>query len=88
MRREEQLLEAFYDAAMFLAWRVQNRGWQWSANYLREHVRCATGLQFSNTESPAILRALLNKHPELKPVIELGKLREPKGGDLFDRASR
>jgi hypothetical protein len=64
----------FHRAAMFLLARIRNDGWKPSSNYLREHVRCASGLKFSNTRSPYILRALLAEHPELGSIIELGPL--------------
>jgi hypothetical protein len=66
-----ELIEAFYCAALFLKLRIEQDGWQWSSNYLREHVRCANGMRFSNSQSPAILRALKKAHPDIAPFIKL-----------------
>jgi hypothetical protein len=70
------LIDAFDDAATFLLARMKHGGWKtFSANYLREHVRCKTGLKFSNSISPMILRGLLERRPELAEFIELGTLK-------------
>lgn len=74
-RYEQRLVEAFHTAAMFLKAKVESNGWQWSSNYLREHVRCSTGMKFSNSISPDILRALRQDYPELRPYIEIGTLK-------------
>lgn len=73
--RDRRLLRAFYDAALFMKSQCENNGWHPSSNYLREHVRCSTGLPFSNSESPQLLRALLREHPELRPMIEVKRLK-------------
>ena len=73
---DERLEAAFYKAAIFLLERVRNDGWQWSSNYLREHVRCASGLKFTNSRSPEMLRKLRTAYPELKPYIEINPLKE------------
>ncbi len=70
-----QLVKAFYRAALFLKHRVDEDGWIWSSNYLREHVRCATSLQFSNSLSPVILREVRRQHPELAPYIDIKPLK-------------
>lgn len=72
---DRKLMLAFYRAAMFLKHRVDTEGWVWSSNYLREHVRCATGLQFTNTRSPDILRQLRLQHPELIPYLDIKPLK-------------
>jgi hypothetical protein len=41
----------------------------WSSNYLREHVRCATSIKFTNSLSPVVLREVIRQHPELAPYI-------------------
>jgi len=69
------LIDAFYKAALFLIDRIKNHGWRWSSNYLREHVRCATGLKFTNSDSPHILRALMRDHPELRAYIDIKPLK-------------
>jgi hypothetical protein len=74
-RYNQRLIDAFYKAALFLVERIQHDGWVWSSNYLREHVRCATGLKFSNSISPEILREL-RKYPNLRPWIEIAPLKE------------
>lgn len=74
-RYKQRLTNEFYRAALFLVDRVQHDGWVWSSNYLREHVRCATGLKFSNTISPEILRELRNRYPKLAAWIEIGSLK-------------
>jgi hypothetical protein len=66
-------VDAFYKSALFLIDRMKNDGWRWRSNYLREHAACAYGVTFSNSESPALLDALLRAHPELKPYIIRGK---------------
>ena len=73
---EERLRVAFYEAALFLKDMVDNHGWKPSSNYLREHVRCATGLRFSNTVSPQLLRWLRRTYPELRAYLEIGTLKE------------
>jgi len=74
---DERLVIEFERAARFLIDKCENWGWKkFSSNYLREHVRCVTGLKFSNSKSPEILRALLQEHPELSEWIELGQLKE------------
>ena len=76
------LVHAFYVAALFMKAKCKYEGWQPSSNYLREHVRCATGLKFSNSRSPEILRALLREHPELEPYVGLKPLKKS-AGPLF-----
>ena len=68
---DRALVKAFYQAALFMKDRVDNHGWRPTSNYLREHVRATTGLRFSNTKSPDILRVILAEHPELRPYIEI-----------------
>jgi len=70
----ERLVRAFYDATMFLKQRVEQDGWQWSTNYLREHVRCATGLRFSNSISPTMFRTLRERYPELREFLAIKPL--------------
>ena len=72
---DPKLMRAFYRAATFLKHRVDTEGWTWSSNYLREHVRCATGLQFTNSLSPQILRELRMQHPELIPYLDIKRLK-------------
>jgi hypothetical protein len=69
-RYMDRLIVEFHRAAQFLIDRVQNDDWVWSSNYLREHVRCATGMKFTNSISPEILRELRARYPELAPWIE------------------
>lgn len=80
---DRHLLQAFYKAALFMKAKCETEGWQPSSNYLREHVRCATGLQFTNSKSPEILRALLREHPELAPYIGLKPLKRPATGRIL-----
>lgn len=69
---DSELISAFYEAAIFMKDRVDNHGWKKSiANYLREHVRSRTGLNFSNTRSPKILDEIRLQHPELRPYIDV-----------------
>lgn len=72
----DRLESKFCEAAMFLKDKVQNEGWHWTSNYLREHVRARYGLRFTNTVSPIILRRLRDNHPELRPYIEIGALKD------------
>ena len=81
---DEQLVRAFYTAALYLIDKVEREGWYWTSNYLREHARATTGLRFTNTRSPTILRKLGDKHPELKEWIALKPLSRPDPqGNLF-----
>lgn len=73
---QQRLVEAFYRATLFLLERIEKDHWRWSSNYLREHVRCATGLSFSNSDSPTILRALRTAHPDIAQWIDIGKLKD------------
>ena len=73
---DEQLAAGFYKALLFMKERVENDGWKESSNYLREHVRCASRLKFTNTRSPDILRMLRAKYPELKRYIKIKPLKE------------
>lgn len=66
----QKLTLAFYSAAMFLKDKVENHGWAWTSNFLREYARSAAGLKFSNTVSPQILRRLWDDYPELRPYLE------------------
>src|SRR5262245_55953230 len=80
----DQLVRAFYTAALYLIDKVEREGWYWTSNYLREHVRATTGLRFTNTRSPEILRLLVRRFPELKPWVELKPLSRPdRDGPLF-----
>ena len=72
---DPQLIRAFYRAALFLKAKVEHEGWMWVSNYLREHVRAATGLRFTNSVSPKILRRITQLHPELAPYIKLKPLK-------------
>lgn len=72
---DKNLVHAFYLAALFLKDRVDHHGWQWSSNYLREHVRCATGWRFSNSLSPVILREVIRRHPELGSYVDIKPLK-------------
>lgn len=77
------LVDAFEKAADFLKDKCQYSGWTPSANYLREHVRCATGLKFTNSRSPQILRALLAKRPDLAEFVETKPLKKRNQLRLF-----
>ena len=62
----QTVINAFHEAALFLIDRIENDGWKkWSWNYLREHVRCKTGLEFANAISPEIYKILRRQHPEI-----------------------
>ena len=74
---DPRYVRAFYKAALFLKERCEKDGWCFRANYLREHAR-ASGLKFSNSDSPAILRALRRAHPELVPHVAIKPLKKPK----------
>jgi hypothetical protein len=73
---EREIFNAFKEAALFLLERVKKDGWTFRSNYLREHARCATGLKFTNTISPTILRRLRREIPELEPYIEISTLKD------------
>jgi hypothetical protein len=81
MGPDQRLVEAFYEAALFLKDKIEHAGWQtFSANYLREHVRCRHGYKFTNSLSPVIMDEVINQHPELAEWIRLHKHR-PAGFD-------
>src|SRR5262245_154484 len=82
---DQRLVDAFYEAALFLVDQVDNHGWVWSSNYLREHVRCRHQLQFANTISPVILREVVRQHPELRGIIRT-KRRKGRGNGKEDQA--
>jgi hypothetical protein len=44
-------------------------------DYLREHVRCATGLKFTNSRSPEILCALRRAHPEIAKYVSINSTK-------------
>jgi hypothetical protein len=71
---DEQLVRAFYTAALYLIDKVEREGWYWTSNFLREYVRATTGLRFTNSRSPYILRLLGRKFPELEWWIKLKPL--------------
>lgn len=86
---DDQLVRAFYTAALYLIDKVEREGWYWTSNYLREHVRATTGLRFTNTRSPEILRKLGRKHPELKAWIALKPLSRPDPqGEMFAQVGK
>jgi len=76
MAELKQLVKAFHQAALFLLDRIKHDGWTWSSNYLREHVRCSTGLTFTNSDSPRILRELRKAHPEIAQHIPIKPLKK------------
>jgi hypothetical protein len=65
-RRADNLVELFHKAAMFLADKIENEGWKWRSNYLREHVGCAYGAEFTNTLSPYVLELMFRQYPDLR----------------------
>lgn len=79
--RKRKLVDAFYRAALFLKARVDEDGWKWSSNFLREYVRCSTRIGFTNTESPDFLREVRRQHPELRAYIKIKPLKPSQ--DLF-----
>jgi hypothetical protein len=80
---DPHLVNAFYRALMFLKARIEHDGWGWTSNYLREHVRAAYGLRFSNSKSPKILRALMKQHPEFAKLVKIKPLKT-QAALLFD----
>lgn len=73
---DDQLVEAFAEAAIFLRNKCENSRWRWSSNFLREYVRCAYGYSFTNTRSPTILRLVKERYPELRSWIGTGTLKD------------
>lgn len=70
--KSDPQIRAFRDAMEYAVDQIKRgRFKNVSANYLREHVRC-TGLPFSNTESPGILKALVKFYPDYKLYISIG----------------
>lgn len=71
MKPDQMLVEAFYEAALVLKDKIENNGWKtFSANYLREHVRCRYGYKFTNTVSPYVMQEVIAQHPELAQWIK------------------
>lgn len=79
---DEQLVRAYYTAAIWLIDKVEREGAYWASNYLREHVRVFMGLRHTNSRSPKMLRLLAFRHPELKEWIKLKPCTRP-SEDLF-----
>lgn len=76
MTSNKALLNAFYEAALFLKDQCEHGGWRkFSSNYLREHARCRYGVAFSNTLSPKLLRQVLKEHPDLAQWIKTNPLK-------------
>jgi hypothetical protein len=65
--RADRLVGLFHQAALYLVERIEKAGWpKWRNNYLREHVGCAFGEEFTNTSSPYIVELMFRKHPGLR----------------------
>jgi hypothetical protein len=69
-RRADNLVRLFHRAALFLVAKIENEGWKWRSNYLREHAGCALGAKFTNTISPYINELLFRQHPHLRTYDE------------------
>ncbi len=82
MTREDRIFEAFYRAALFLKERVENDGWFWRNNYLREHARVTKGLNFSNDISPVMYQRLRDTYPSLAPYIDGANSKQRDNGEL------
>jgi hypothetical protein len=68
---DKRLVSGCHEAALFLLDQIENHGWKkWSWNYLREHVRCKTGLPFTNTVSPEVYKAMRAQYPEISRRID------------------
>lgn len=66
-----QLAKAGYDAAVFMIDHIEHFSWKkWTDNYIREHLRCTTGLSFSNSPSPQLYKEIRRQHPELTKWFE------------------
>ena len=65
--KQARLIEACYQSALYLKARVEQDGWRWSDNYMREHARCVTKpkLEFSNTISPVLYQLMRAAHPDI-----------------------
>jgi hypothetical protein len=71
-----KLVHEFTEAAVWLVGQVKLGHFKkFSSNFLREYVRCKTGLRFSNSISPDILRSVIRRRPDLAPWIEIGALK-------------
>jgi hypothetical protein len=84
-RRANHLVAQFHRAALFLAERVKSDGWKWRNNYLREHVGCAFGTQFTNSVSPYIMELLFRQYPQFREY-ETPEAAAPLLAPLFDDA--
>jgi hypothetical protein len=67
---DQQLVEEFYKAALFMLEGMEQNGLRWVTDYLREHVRCTTDLKFTDAESLRIVGLLIHAHPELKSYVD------------------
>jgi hypothetical protein len=84
--KEQRIAPYFYEALLFLKDQIENRGWKrFSANYLREHVRCRFGVGFSNDLSPRLLRIIRQEHPELRRFINIHALKNDAVDDDDDQ---
>jgi hypothetical protein len=62
----ERAVAGFIKAADFQLAQMAEHGWRkFVTNYLREHYRASTGDAFTNTNSPMVLREVLQRRPDL-----------------------
>jgi UDP-N-acetylmuramate dehydrogenase len=87
---DAKLVKAFYRAAKFQIYMVENEGWHWTSNFLREYVRARYGFKFTNSDSPEILREVKRRYPEVAPYIDIKRLKDrgssyrtPDGGGVY-----
>ncbi len=66
---QAQLYAAFHAEMVWLMRRIDQDGWVWTSNILRELVRSKHGLKFTNTISPDLLRMLRQRNPEMRKYI-------------------
>jgi hypothetical protein len=81
-RVTQQLVDAFYEAAVLLKHKVEHDNCIWSSNYLREYVRVHYLLKFGNELSPVIMDEVIAQHPELGAWIKL-KAHKPADHDYI-----
>lgn len=65
--KKERLVRLVTEEADILIDNVKNGNWRkFSANYLREIVRCKHGESFTNTVSPIVYDEVKRRRPDLK----------------------
>lgn len=85
---DQRLVDAFFEAAIFLKHHVEHDNWKWTSNFLREYARARSRMTFSNNLSPVVMDEVIKQHPELGAWIKLN-VHKPRGYNyVFDIVKR